>query len=59
MTASLTEMLMKISVDVAEMYSPPRVTEEARKFGLNAGEAMDLVTGWDFSLADHRKKGHG
>ena len=24
--------------------------------GLNTGEAMDLTTGWDFSLAEHRQQ---
>lgn len=56
MGTSLTEALKKLSVDIAEMYSPPRVTQEARRFGLNAGEAMDLVTGWDFAERDHRER---
>ena len=25
-------------------------------FGLKAGEAWDLITGWDFTKADHREK---
>ena len=29
---------------VAEVYSPPRVTARAARFGLNAGFAMDLQT---------------
>ena len=37
------------SVDVAEVFSPPRVSSEAAKFGLMAGEAMDLTTGWAFN----------
>ena len=39
---------------MAEAYSPPRVTAEANKFGLKAGEAWDLTEGWDFKLKDHR-----
>ena len=51
----LTRLLMKLSVDVAEMYSPPRVTKEGKKWGLEVGEAMDLLTGWDFDLISHRE----
>ena len=36
------------SVDVCEIFSPPRVTTEAIKYGMNVGDAMDLTTGWDF-----------
>ena len=36
------------SVDVMELYSPARVTEQAQIFGLRPGEAMDLKTGWNF-----------
>ena len=39
-----------------EMYSPPRVTAQASKFGLRAGEAMDLVTGYNFDLEEDRQK---
>ena len=42
------------NIDITEMYSPPRVTVEGEKFGLKAGEAMDLSTGWDFRRKDHR-----
>jgi hypothetical protein len=48
--------LRRISVDVAEMYSPPRVTTEAKKFGLSVGEAMDLTTGWDFTKSEDRDR---
>ena len=43
-------------VDVAEAFSPPRVTVQAKKFGLKAGEAWDLTTGWDFNIPGHRQK---
>ena len=56
MQIGLVRELMQASVDIAEMYSPPRVTIEAKTFGLKAGEAMDLTTGWDFSTEEHKRK---
>ena len=53
-----TEVMKAIrlmSVDVAEMYSPPRVTAMGKEMGLKVGEAMDLTTGWDFTLERHRR----
>ncbi len=47
------EEMMK-SIDVAEVYSPRRVTAEAKKWGLRPGDAMDLTNGWDFTLKRHR-----
>ena len=44
------------AVDVAEIYSPPRVGGEAARFGLKAGEAMDLITGWDFDRLEDRER---
>ena len=41
---------------MVEAYSPPRVTLEARKFGLKLGEAWDLTNGWDFNRENHRRK---
>ena len=38
--------------DVAEVYSPPRVTKEAIKYQLKPGEAIDLTMGWNFYLKD-------
>ena len=46
---------MEQTADIAEIYSPQRVTAEARKFGLKPGEALDLVTGWDFNRPAHRE----
>ena len=43
------------SVDVCEVFSPPRVGKEAVKFGMKPGDAMDLTTGWDFNIAEHRR----
>ena len=48
--------LSKLSVDIAEVYSPPRVTARASKWGLQAGEAMDLTTGWDFTRPEDRAR---
>ena len=48
--------LNKEQHDIAEVYSPPRVTEEAKKWGLHAGEAMDITTGWDFRDAVQRQR---
>ena len=54
MNTDVTHALLH--VDVAEAYSPPRVTEHAKKYGLVAGEAMDLTTGWDFSKECNRQR---
>ena len=42
-------------VDIAEIYSPKRVTEAAALIGLRAGLAMDLTNGWDFTRQSHRE----
>jgi hypothetical protein len=47
--------------DVAEVYSPPRVTKVAAEFGLVPGWSLDLTTvdrhgvAWDFTRASRRK----
>ena len=43
MTSSLVQRLL--AVDVTEVFSPPRVTTQAAKFGLQQGEAWDLTNG--------------
>ena len=43
-------------VDESEVFSPPRVCAEATKFGLVAGDAMDVTTGWAFTHRDHRSE---
>ena len=43
-------------IDIAEVFSRPRVTVEARKFGLEAGEAIDLATGWDLMRGGNRRR---
>eukprot|EP00969_Alexandrium_andersonii_P140545 6216530-Alexandrium_andersonii.AAC.1 len=43
-----------------EIFSPPRVSEAARARGLPVGPseqvALDLQTGWDFRLPEHRRE---
>ena len=39
---------------MCEIFSPPRVTAEASKYGMSVGDAMDLTTGWDFNIAEHQ-----
>ena len=43
------------SIDIVELYSPERVTQEAKKFKLKPGLALDLKTGWDFDRHEHRQ----
>ena len=45
-----------LKVDVVEAYSPPRVTLEAKKFGLKPGEAWDLTDGWNFSRKELQER---
>ena len=50
-------------IDVAEVYSPPRITEVANKMGMKPGWALDLTEvdpddgmAWDFSKAEKQRK---
>ena len=43
-------------VDVAEIYSPARVTELCSRFNLQRGMAMDLKSGYDFDKEEDRNK---
>ena len=52
----MDEELKVDSPDIMEMFSPPRVTQVGKGMGLEAGEAMDLITGWDFSREEDRKR---
>ena len=51
----------KCQADVAEVFSPPRITEEAARMGLNPGFALDLQViredgePWDFNLYQYRQ----
>ena len=56
---------VKLKPDLAEIYSPPRISEEAGKRGLKQGFALDLTVRrtdgkvWDFSsrkMRDEAKK---
>lgn len=49
------KQLRNASVDIGEFYSPPRATKTAAEFGLQATEALDLTTGWDFWEMEHRR----
>ena len=48
--------LVEQAPDIAEVYSPPRVSEEGIRWGLKPGEAMDLTTGWDFRSRAQRDR---
>ncbi len=43
-------------VDVTEVYSPPRIPTMAKRLGMSPGEAMDILTGWDFGKKRDRKR---
>ncbi|MDA8582760.1 hypothetical protein N9L68_00975 [bacterium] len=55
---TFSKMMLKIlsGADISEIYSPERVISEARRFGLQAGLAMDLLTGWDFNNPEDRTR---
>ena len=42
-------------VQVAEIYSPERVTTLAREAGMEVGLSMDLTTGWNFDKREDRE----
>jgi hypothetical protein len=43
-------------IDIAEIYSEPRITIEAQKFGMRSGKAMDLRSGWNFAKQEDRDR---
>ena len=43
-------------VDVIDIFAPARVAKLCAKFGLVPGTSMDLTTGSDFNLANHRRQ---
>ena len=45
-----------LGVDITEVYSLERVAKVAAKFRLRAGSSFDLTNGWDFNIAEHRRK---
>lgn len=44
------------AVDMCEAFSPPRVSQEASKYGIAAGDAMDMTTGWEFNKKSDRRE---
>ena len=62
MLDSMTEIDQKIlaaailRVDIAEVYSLERVAKVAADFGFRARSSFDLTNGWDFNIAEHRRK---
>ena len=38
-----------VGVDITEVYSPERVAEVAKRYGLVAGSSTDLTAGFDFT----------
>ena len=62
---NLETVMMRLTnneMDVAELYSPERVTATARKLGLNAGWSLDFTTTdengrpWDFECVHTKNK---
>ena len=56
--SSMTNMMAKIlmGVDITEIYSPERVINMTKQYGLSTGIAMDLMTGYDFNRMEGRRK---
>jgi len=44
------------AIDIAEVFSPPRLAPAASKAGLQGGWSMDLSTGWDLSDREQQAK---
>ena len=59
--ATMLKMLIG-KIEMAEVYSPPRVTEVARKMGLRAGWSLDITIcdkdgrNWDFNNVEMRNR---
>ena len=57
-----TFQMLIASMDVAEVYSPPRVKQLAREMGLRAGWSLELTTqdtdgrAWDFNEVEMKNK---
>ena len=47
---------MIMGVDITEVFSPERVAQVAKRFGLTSGSSMELTNGWDFNRDDHKRK---
>lgn len=50
------KFVMKGLTKVSEVFSPPRIAEEAKNQGLSAGTSFDLLTGWNLSDPSRRKE---
>ena len=46
----------KEGVDVAEVFSVPRICKEAAKAGMNCGPAYDVANGWDLTDSETQKR---
>ena len=61
LNAIMVEMMLN-QMDVAEVYSPPRVAAMARRMGLRQGWSLDLTTydrdgrEWDFNSLEMRNR---
>ena len=44
------------AVDISEVFSPERVTKLCKQYGLEPGQAMDIKNGYDFDLAEDRRR---
>ena len=49
-------MMVATRNDITEVFSPPRFADAAKELGLMPGESMDLLSGWDFSKSEDRKR---
>ena len=45
-----------LGVDLTEVYSPERINEVVRRWGLRPGSSMDLTNGFDFSKPEDRQR---
>ena len=50
----LAKVLM--GVDLTEVYSPERIARVCMKYNLKAGSSMDLLTGYDFTKPEDRRR---
>lgn len=54
--------MLVANIDVAEVYSPPKVAQMAREMGLKGGWSLDITTtdtdgqAWDFNRAEMRNR---
>ena len=46
----------RTKADLAEVYSPRKVTATGARMAMRVGDAMDLTIGWDFRRRDHQEE---